>query len=128
MARVCRPGGRVVVSDMVAPDPHVRQAFDDLHRLVDPSHVKALLPEEIADLLASEVGSIDRTMQSGPFRIPIDRLLTEASNPESVRRALSNELDGGTISGFEPISEERSGPISVSFRSAVVYAAKEGAP
>jgi ubiquinone/menaquinone biosynthesis C-methylase UbiE len=39
MARVCRRGGRVVVSDMVAPNAEVKEAFDDVHRHLDPSHM-----------------------------------------------------------------------------------------
>ncbi len=51
MARVCRPGGRVVAADMVAPDAEVRDAFDDLHRCLDPSHAGVLLEAELAELL-----------------------------------------------------------------------------
>src|SRR2546429_263848 len=49
MARVCRPGGRVVAVDMVAPSAEVREAFDALHRRIDPSHAGVLLEGELAD-------------------------------------------------------------------------------
>ena len=51
MARVCRPGGRVVISDLVAPSAEVRDAFDEVHRRIDPSHVRALLESEIAEIV-----------------------------------------------------------------------------
>jgi SAM-dependent methyltransferase len=126
MARVCRPGGRVVVSDMVAPDPEVRDAYDELHRLIDPSHVKVLLSEEVAELLSLEVGPICGAELSGPFRIPIDQMLTEASDAEQVKMTLSREINGGAISGFEPRAEPESGHISVAFTSTIVQASKAG--
>src|SRR5258708_3484026 len=58
MARVCRPGGRVVVSDMIAPSAQVRDAFDDLHRRIDPSHARALLEAELPELLLRAVGPL----------------------------------------------------------------------
>ncbi len=45
MRRVCRPGGRVVVYDS-APAADKADAFNRMERLRDPSHVRALPPEE----------------------------------------------------------------------------------
>src|SRR4029079_6798822 len=44
MARVCKPGGRVIVSDLVAPNAEVRDAFDDFQRILDPSTRAPSLP------------------------------------------------------------------------------------
>jgi SAM-dependent methyltransferase len=42
MRRVCRPGGRVVVCDLLgSEDPHKAAAFHDLEMVRDPSHVRA---------------------------------------------------------------------------------------
>lgn len=41
MARVCRPGGRVMVID-ATPDEATATAFDEIERLRDPSHTRAL--------------------------------------------------------------------------------------
>jgi SAM-dependent methyltransferase len=49
MKRVCKPGGRVVVADM-APAPEKAAALNAAERLRDPSHVRALPPEELRDL------------------------------------------------------------------------------
>lgn len=49
MARVCRPGGRVVVRD-VTPDARTNAAYDRIERLRDPSHHHALTPEELRGL------------------------------------------------------------------------------
>ena len=49
MARVCRPGGRVVVVDM-APAPEKADAMNRMERLRDPSHVRGLTLTELCDL------------------------------------------------------------------------------
>ncbi len=51
MRRVCRPGGRVVVADS-APAADKADAFNRMERLRDPSHVRALSPEELRGLFA----------------------------------------------------------------------------
>ena len=53
MSRACRPGGRVGLIDMVASDdPKRATAHNDVERLRDPSHVRALTRPEIERLLA----------------------------------------------------------------------------
>jgi len=52
MRRVFRPGGRVVVHDS-APAADKADAFNRMERLRDPSHVRALPPEEHRALFAA---------------------------------------------------------------------------
>jgi SAM-dependent methyltransferase len=48
MKRVCKPGGRVVVCDLIgSEDPNKAAAFHDLEMIRDPSHVRALRLEEL---------------------------------------------------------------------------------
>ncbi len=55
MARVCRPGGRVVVVDMYASgDPAKAAAWNRLEVLRDPSHVRALSLTELRALFPAE--------------------------------------------------------------------------
>lgn len=49
MRRVCRGGGHVVVADS-APAADKADAFNRMERLRDPSHVRALSPEELRGL------------------------------------------------------------------------------
>jgi SAM-dependent methyltransferase len=49
MRRICAPGGRVLVVDS-APDRNKADAFNHMERLRDPSHVRAMPPEELTDL------------------------------------------------------------------------------
>ena len=54
MARVLRPGGRVIVEDMRAPeDPRQREYHETIERLRDVSHVRTLTRGEFRDLAAA---------------------------------------------------------------------------
>jgi ubiquinone/menaquinone biosynthesis C-methylase UbiE len=122
MARVCRPGGRVVVSDMVAPNAEVKEVFDDVHRHLDPSHMGALLGEEIVALLGHEVGRVSFAQLSEPFPLPLDYIFSDVSDRPWVRAALAAELEGGPPSGFLPQVDPETGSLMVSFSSAIVHA------
>jgi len=51
MRRVCRPGGRIVVADLLASsDPARAAAFHRMEMLRDPSHARALSLGELRDL------------------------------------------------------------------------------
>jgi len=52
MLRVCKPDGKVMVIDVVQP-PEKVEAFDQLEKLRDPSHVHALTPLEMASLVTA---------------------------------------------------------------------------
>jgi hypothetical protein len=49
MARVCAPGGRVVVCDLALARDKV-EAFNAMDRLRDPSHVRAFSPHQLREL------------------------------------------------------------------------------
>jgi ubiquinone/menaquinone biosynthesis C-methylase UbiE len=51
MKRVCKPSGRLMVIDVAAPaDTKRARALNDMERVRDPSHVRALAATELADL------------------------------------------------------------------------------
>lgn len=53
MARVLRPGGRVIVEDMRAPEePQAREYHETIERLRDESHVRTLTRREFEELAA----------------------------------------------------------------------------
>jgi SAM-dependent methyltransferase len=120
MARVCRPGGRVVVADMVAPSAALREPFDALHRLMDPSHAGVLLEAELAELLRSTVGPICYAETPDPLSIGIGHVLTDVADRPAVMAALDAELAGGPPTGFEPVAAD--GDVKVSFNITVVQA------
>ena len=122
MARVCRPGGRVVVLDMVATSAAVRDAFDDLHRHVDPSHAGVLLAAELTELVGTTVGPVRSSRTTDPVRFPLDLLLREAAEPDVVVAAVQAELAGGAPTGFDPSLEDDQ--LRVAFTNAVVDAVR----
>jgi SAM-dependent methyltransferase len=122
MARVCRRGGRVAVSDLVVPDPSIRERYDGVHRALDPSHVRAFTAAEIADVLAAEVGPVGRQQRRGPGALPLDSIMTDVADRAAVLDALDAELAGGPETGFAPSRAD--GPLSVSFVSVVVHSTR----
>ena len=68
MRRVCAPGGRVVVVDS-APSREKSAAFNAMEKLRDPSHTRALPPEELTTLYA-EAGLPEPRMEH--FRLALD--------------------------------------------------------
>jgi SAM-dependent methyltransferase len=118
MVRTCRASGRVVLSDLIAPSATVRDAFDALHRRIDPSHRRALLESELVDLLPADcVLAYGAATKS---RFPVEIAFTEQSEHEGVLDELRAELAGGAPTGFEPSEED--GVLVVSFWTSTVHA------
>ncbi len=128
MARVCRPGGRVAVADMISLSADVRPAYDDLHRRIDPSHTSCLLEAEIVELLSRCVGAraSARSSRSQPLSFEIFEHQSATSRPEvldGVRAELRREIAGGPATGFEPSLAE-DGSLRVRLTSVVATAVR----
>jgi ubiquinone/menaquinone biosynthesis C-methylase UbiE len=119
MERVTRPGGRIVIVDLISPPGADRDRFDQLHRLLDPSHVRSFSEEELLDSLSSE-GSLTY-LDKMRLRFPIDVAINEASDRDGVMSALHDEMTGGGATGFEP--SEENGSVVVTFLTCIVHAA-----
>jgi SAM-dependent methyltransferase len=127
MARVCRQGGRVVVSDMLAPSAASRPAFDALHRVIDPSHARCLLDTEMLDLMTTHVGGVNRRTAPGlTYTLPVEAILTEAGQQETALAALRAELAGGPHTGFRPAATATG--ITVTFDRAIMASSRENQP
>jgi SAM-dependent methyltransferase len=117
MVRVCAPGGRVVVQDLIVPIPDARDRFDEVHRLLDPSHHRAHLESELVELLP--VG-VDVTYAStGESRFPVSIAYTEQSDVAGAEATLRDELAGGAVTGLEPADDD---VLTVSFWTSTVHA------
>jgi len=120
MVRVCRIGGRVVLADLVAPTGAVRERFDFVHRLIDPSHVHAFVEAELVDFLPGGIDGLTYA-DTSTIRLPIDIALTDQSEKTSVLDILDAEVrSDGQPTGFEPLVED--GKLVVSFTTCVVHA------
>ena len=111
MVRVCRRGGTIALSDLVAPSVETRQAFDQLHQLIDPSHNRAMLAEELVALVPGE--GVDFATSAGNVgRLPVDIAITEQSAHAAALATLQAEVDGGPRTGFEPAAQDGSFVVS----------------
>ena len=53
MARVLKPGGKLVMIDMEAAEEYLRLTEDEIDNLRDPSHVRNLSRKEMLDLFSA---------------------------------------------------------------------------
>jgi hypothetical protein len=73
MARVAKPGGSVVVADLILPPDKVA-AYDAVERLRDPSHVRVLSNAELAEIMA-RVGLVELRWAGYLFELDLETLL-----------------------------------------------------
>jgi ubiquinone/menaquinone biosynthesis C-methylase UbiE len=99
MVRVCRPSGSVTVVDMVSGDAR----HDELERLRDPSHTRALTVEELEQLLTRR-GRAPQRMSEREHTMKVEPWLDQARTPtgarEAIREVLLADADGGPASGL----------------------------
>ena len=98
LARVVRPGGRVVVLDHVADDDASARAFaQEIERLRDPSHWANLTEAELRGLGAA-VGLELEQQRSLPLTLDFEDWLRRGSSEQAahelVRRAVAQRPDG----------------------------------
>jgi SAM-dependent methyltransferase len=106
MLRCVRPGGQLVVADLVADDgPAVAAAQNRLELLRDPSHARCLSAAELTAQLAA-LGAADPRVELRETRRPLEPWLTQTyASPEVaavIGEALRSELDGGPATGLQP--------------------------
>ncbi len=106
LLRLTRPGGRIVVKDLVAADDEtVAQRHDALEILRDDSHLLMLRPGEAARALIARGATVTRVARRDldrPLEPWLEQARTPAGRADQVRRALEEELGGGPPTGLRP--------------------------
>jgi ubiquinone/menaquinone biosynthesis C-methylase UbiE len=106
MARCVKPGGTVVLVDLVADaDAGVAERQNALELLRDPSHARALSSAELVAALARhglEVVSVEQREVRRPLQPWMEQTKTPREAAAEIKRALAAELDGGPTTGFQP--------------------------
>jgi ubiquinone/menaquinone biosynthesis C-methylase UbiE len=98
MARVARPGGRLVVVDMLGSrDPEKAARRDEVERLCDPTHVRALPEAEFAALFRDAGLEVVQTVKV-PLDQDVDEWLEHGGPPDAdaarARQLLESSIDG----------------------------------
>jgi len=112
MIRVCRPGGQLMVMDLIAPDtPEEFDLYNTLERRRDPSHTTALRLETLKQFFA-DLKDVNHSVEQLPER-DIKDWFDLAHTPDDVREDIHDifqqELAGQITTGFNPV--ERDGKI-----------------
>jgi ubiquinone/menaquinone biosynthesis C-methylase UbiE len=108
MVRVCAPGGRVALVDVITT-PATAAAYDNIERLRDPSHVRALTLDELL-ALALESGLVRLKREFYSLEIELEELLRAsfpAPGDEAKFRQLIAEYVGQNRLG---VGAHRQGP------------------
>jgi ubiquinone/menaquinone biosynthesis C-methylase UbiE len=105
MARVCRPEGTVTVIDMISGGAR----HDELERLRDPSHTRALPEDELRSHLAAAGRETTREAeweQAMPLEPWLDQSRTPDTDRQRIRAAFEDEASGGPETGMRATREE----------------------
>jgi ubiquinone/menaquinone biosynthesis C-methylase UbiE len=98
MARVCKPGGRVVISD-VTPKVDKTAAYDRMEKMRDPSHGHAHSVEELTEL-GRQAGLGDASVQTGTTGpMPFEAVLATSFPEEYSREELLDRLRQDATAG-----------------------------
>ncbi|MGH2916971.1 MAG: class I SAM-dependent methyltransferase [Solirubrobacteraceae bacterium] len=106
IARCTRPGGRVLLADLIADeDPLVAAEQQRLELLRDPSHLRALTRGELESLLTDAglgLSDVRTRALERPLQTWLEHARTPAAAAAEIRERLEVELASGVPSGLAP--------------------------
>ena len=109
MARVLKPGGKLVLIDLEAAEEPLRQTEDRLETLRDPSHVRNLSRVEMLALYR-EHGLQVECCEIVKMPMILQNWLDHTNTPEDAREEIvgrmKRELCGGEKTGFVPYEKD----------------------
>jgi ubiquinone/menaquinone biosynthesis C-methylase UbiE len=103
MVRVCKPGGHIIIVDIIIPDESLAVENNYYEWLCDQSHTRTLHPGEFETyfrLFGMEVISARTRVLENKFVEWMDFSLTEKQHREEILRAVHAELKGGPKTGL----------------------------
>jgi ubiquinone/menaquinone biosynthesis C-methylase UbiE len=98
MLRVCKPGGRIVAAD-TAPAAPKADAFNAMERLRDPSHARALPPEEHQSLFAQAglAPRLEMYRLAGDFEGLLSRSFPQPGDADRIRKIFEASVEDNAL-------------------------------
>jgi len=95
MVRVCSPGGCVMVVD-VTPAAEKLSAYDHFEKLRDRSHVHALSPDDLGDLISAELLGdvrVERCKLESELEELLSRSFPNSGDADRIRQLFRDDLE-----------------------------------
>jgi len=109
MARVCRPQGKVAIEDLVSSEHPSRADFQNqIERVRDPSHIRALAISDLLTLLAAAGLEIERLYSSEVLQ-NVERWLATSQTPSKQAAQVRDMIEADAredLSGMQPFFKE----------------------
>ena len=109
MVRVLKPGGKLILIDMIAGNEALRKEVDRIETLRDPSHVQDLSLSEMRDLYESN-GLTRITQKRTDIPVSLEAWM-ELTDPDetirkNIRELMNKDIAGCYQTGFSPYRKE----------------------
>ncbi len=109
MVRVLRPGGRLVLIDLAAPEEPLRPMKEHIELIRDPSHARTLSEAELSALFTQARLTIT-TQELTDLDVRLEEWLdvtkNDAAVADEIRERMRTELAGGEKTGFSPYEKD----------------------
>jgi ubiquinone/menaquinone biosynthesis C-methylase UbiE len=125
MVRVCKPSGRIVVVDVFMTTPEQADAYNHLEMLRDPSHLRALLLDELIELFV-QAGlrrpKVDFYKQPMALEPLLKGSFPKPGDEQRVRQIIVDDVEKNEL-GLD--AEWRNGEVHFAYPIAVLACSKQ---